>query len=146
MKITNLWSGILERIKGSKSRRKLADPLKDMPLIPSHKPKPAPGFSVVLINERRGPTQYDLTGKKFRFGIAGTVIIVCLAVFGVYSALKGLLGLSSIMADGYTRGIVDLAACHLKIKKQQPLRRVSPRPTHPPPVQGLHSTRQILGS
>jgi len=110
MKITNLWSGILERIKGPKSRRKLADPLKDMPLIPSHKPKAAPGFSVVLINERRGPTQYDLTGKKFSFGIAGTVIIICLAVFGVYSALKGLLGFSSIMADGYTKGIVDLAA------------------------------------
>ncbi|MFA6223484.1 MAG: hypothetical protein WC647_14330 [Desulfomonilaceae bacterium] len=109
MKITNLWSGVVERIKGSKSRRKLTDPLKDMPLIPSHKPKATPGFSVVLINERRGPTQYDLTGKKFRLGVVGTVIIVFLAVFGVYSALKGLFGFGYIMADGYTKGIVDLA-------------------------------------
>ncbi len=117
-KVSNLWSWFLERVRGTKTNRKIGDPYKDMPLIPSHKPLNNPGFSVVLINERRGPKQFNLTGKKFRIGLAGTVVITCLTVFGVYSVVKGLLGYTSITAGGYTKGVADIAALQSKAQEQ----------------------------
>lgn len=108
-KVANLWSRFLERIRGSKSYRKIGDPYKDTPLIPSHKPLANNGFSVVVINERRKPKQYDMSSNRFRIGLAGTAIIVCLAVFGVYSAFQGLWGYSSFTAGVHTKGIADVA-------------------------------------
>ncbi len=117
-KVTNLWSGFLERIRGSKTNHNSGKPYKDMPVIPSHKSVNNPGFSVVLINERQGPRQFNLTGKRFRLGLVGTVIIVCLSVFGVYSVFKGLLGHTSMMAGGYKKGVADIASLQSKTQDQ----------------------------
>ncbi|MDR3603453.1 MAG: hypothetical protein P4L38_02385 [Syntrophaceae bacterium] len=118
-KIAILWSGFLERIRGSKTNRNSGKPYKDMPVIPSHKAVNNPGFSVVLINERRGPRQFNLTGKRFRLGLVGSVIIVCLSVFGVYSVFRGLVGHTSIMAGGYKKGVADIASVQSKTQDQE---------------------------
>ncbi len=113
-KVANLWSWFLERIRVSKKDPNSGKLYKDMPAIPSHKPLNNPGFSVVLINERRGPRQFNLTGKRFRLGLVGTVIIVCLSVFGVYSVFKGFLGHTSMMAGGYKKGVANIGSLQSK--------------------------------
>ncbi|MCL5124633.1 MAG: hypothetical protein M1511_09095 [Deltaproteobacteria bacterium] len=118
-KVTNLWSWFQEGITGRKTKKGFANPGKDMPVIPSHKPMVSPGFSVVLINERRGPTQFDLTGRKLRIGVGLAVVIVLLSVFGMYSFVRGLVGHTSTVASGYKKGAARIADLQSKTQDKQ---------------------------
>ena len=84
-KVLNLWSWFLERIRGRKTNRSWNNSPKDMPLIPTHKSPANRGFQVVVMNERRGALQYDLSPRKFRIGMIGGLVIVCLSLLGAYS-------------------------------------------------------------
>ncbi|MGC8659265.1 MAG: hypothetical protein ACP5U1_09345 [Desulfomonilaceae bacterium] len=108
-KVTNMWSRFQEKITGRKTKKGSGNPGKDMPLIPSHKPAGNPGFSVVLINERSGPRQFDLTGRKLRLGIGLVVVIAVLSAFGMYSFVRGLVGHTSTIASGYKKGAARIA-------------------------------------
>jgi hypothetical protein len=107
-KIVNLWSWFLERIPVGKTNRKIDDPLKEMPLIPTHKPPSNRGFQVVVMNERRGALQYDLSPRKFRIGMIGGLIIAGLSLVGAYSVGRIVWGqffLETSVYDGRTTNV-----------------------------------------
>jgi hypothetical protein len=92
IKVGNVWSWLVARIRGSGSSPKSGHPVKGLPPIPSPRAHKKSRYSIVIISESGTSRQIELTPIRLR--IAAAVLVV----LGVVIA-AGLVGLTGTSVD-----------------------------------------------
>ncbi|MBM3302264.1 MAG: hypothetical protein FJY85_20215 [Deltaproteobacteria bacterium] len=85
-KVGKVWSWLVEKIRGSRSSRKIGPPSREIPQIPEPKARGRATYTLVLINESGRSRQIELTPLKLRGALISIVAIFALAILGGYSA------------------------------------------------------------